>query len=275
MTFQKILFPIDFSNRCEQIAPAVASMRDVMGASLAILHSIDIDRSWFTEESRKSAEERLKSFAATHFPKSHPELVLDNGEPAGAIARCIESRQIDLVMMPTHGHGTFRRALLGSVTTKVLHDVNCALWTAPHAGTVHANGVKRILCALEDPVSSADLLRSATGLGKTLGAVLSIVHAYPDFAGTPAERYQRKVPRTAEIDIRRKMDTLQMSVGTSLPVVIAGGEVNDVIAETARRGGADLVIVARGSFGGFLDTIRSHLYFIIRSSPCPVLVLPE
>ena len=57
--------------------------------------------------------------------------------------------------------------------------------------------------------------------------------------------------------------------------MIAGGEVNEVIAETARRCEADLVVTGRGTYGGFLLSLRSHLYGIIRSSPCPVLVLKE
>lgn len=285
MTFQRILFPIDFSIPCSQIAPCVAAMQQVMGASLALLHSIDFDRPWFMQDStsqwpdletlRKATGERLRAFAATHFAGTQADLVQDTGEPAGAISRCVEARRIDLVMMPTHGYGGFRRALLGSVTTKVLHDVNCAVWTASHTEAARNAAVKNVLCGIEDPESSAPLLRSAAGIAEKLGATLSIVHAYPDFAGTPAERYERRLPRPAEANIRRKLDALQMPAGTSAPVIVARGEVNDVIAETARRRDADLVIVGRGSFGGFLVNIRSHLYYIIRSSPCPVLVVPE
>ncbi len=32
--------------------------------------------------------------------------------------------------MPTHGYDRFRGMLLGSVVSKVLHDVDCAVWTA-------------------------------------------------------------------------------------------------------------------------------------------------
>jgi nucleotide-binding universal stress UspA family protein len=128
---------------------------------------------------------------------------------------------------------------------------------------------------VEEPVKSTALLRSAADLAATFQACLSIVYAYPDFAGTPEERYARPVPKHAEVNIRRELEELQKSADVAAPVVIARGEVNEVIAETARRREADLVVTGRGTFGGFLLSLRSHLYDIIRSSPCPVLVLPD
>ncbi|MGA8595805.1 MAG: universal stress protein [Bryobacteraceae bacterium] len=44
------------------------------------------------------------------------------GDPAAAIVKCAQAEQVDLIMMPTHGYGPYRKFLLGSVTAKVLHD---------------------------------------------------------------------------------------------------------------------------------------------------------
>jgi nucleotide-binding universal stress UspA family protein len=157
----------------------------------------------------------------------------------------------------------------------VLHDARCAVWTASHSDSTPSPACKQVLCAIDDPLQSTALLRAAATLADTFGAGLTIVNAYPDFAGTLIERYERKLPRRAEVLIRRRLDSLQKSAGTAAPVVIAGGEVNEVIAEAARRCQADLVVTGRGTYGGFLLSLRSHLYDIVRSSPCPVLVLPE
>lgn len=285
MFFQNILFPVDFSKSCKRVAPCVAAMQTAMSARLVLLHSIDLPSDWPTQDAvnelidyesiRASDYGRLKRFAANHFADRHPDLIQETGDAAAAISRCVEARHIDLVMMPTHGYGFFRRALLGSVTTKVLHDGLCSVWTASHNDTAPNPACKHILVAVEDPERSLSLLRVAGGLADTLGADLHIVHAYPDLPGAPAERSERHIPEQAENSIRRRLDALQKSAGTAAPTVIAGGEVNDVIAETARTCQADLVIAGRGSFGGFLESMRPHLYYIIRSSPCPVLVLSE
>jgi nucleotide-binding universal stress UspA family protein len=285
MLFHKILFPVDYSEPCERVVPSVAAMRQAMGAGLTLLHSIDLPSDWPTHEGvnhwinnealRACDHGRLCRFGTSHFDGSHPEIIQESGDPAAAILHCVKADNIDLVMMPTHGYGFFRRTLLGSVTTKVLHDARCAVWTASHGDAIPGPEYRHILCAVAEPTQDTELLRSASGLALTFGASLSIVYAYPDFAGTPEERYERAIPKHAEGSIRHNLEALQVSAGTSVPVVIAGGEVNEVIAETARRQEADLVVTGRGTFGGFLLSIRSHLYDIIRFSPCPVLVLPD
>ena len=285
MLFQKILFPVDFSKSCEYVVPYVARMQEAMCAHLALLHSIDLPRDWPTQQSanewvnydalRACDLERLQGFEAESFGERHPDLIQETGDPAEAILRYAEEHRTDLIMMPTHGYGLLRRALIGSVTTKVLHEAPCAVWAASHSQEGPSPECQQILCAIDDPLCSTGLLRSAAEVSAAFGARITIVHAYPDFAGSTQERYERRIPKRAEATIRRRLDALQKLAGTAAEIVIAGGEVNEVIAEAARRCEADLVITGRGTFGGFLLNLRSHLYYIIRSSPCPVLVLKE
>jgi hypothetical protein len=75
--------------------------------------------------------------------------------------------------------------------------------------------------------------------------------------------------------MRQRLNALQHSAGTAAATVITRGEVNEVIAETVRRRDADLVVTGRGAFSRFLPSLFSHLYDIIRSSPCAVLVLKD
>lgn len=283
MLFENILFPLDFSPACEQIAPAVADIRQAMGARLSLLHSVDLPRPWMSQDAqnqwididalRGSALERLKLFADAHFLHSQANTVVETGDAAAAICRYAQQQKADLVMMPTHGYGIFRRALLGSVTTKVLHDAQCAVWTAAHAESITKRSCRKILCGIGN-LERPDILRTTAMLADALVASLTIVHAYPYFAESPSERYERRIPHRERDEILQKIEHLQLLAGTQAPVVLACGEVNEVISETARRCDADLVSVGRGSVGHFLGSVQSHLYYIVRSSTCPVIALP-
>ncbi|ODA40313.1 universal stress protein [Desulfosporosinus sp. BG] len=52
------------------------------------------------------------------------------GKPANIILREIESENIDLVVMGSHGYGAIAGALLGSVSQRVLHGAKCSVLIA-------------------------------------------------------------------------------------------------------------------------------------------------
>ena len=54
------------------------------------------------------------------------------GDPEAQIAAFTQAEDIQLIVMPTHGYGVFRRFLIGSGTSKVLHDVSCPVLTGVH-----------------------------------------------------------------------------------------------------------------------------------------------
>ena len=53
------------------------------------------------------------------------ETLLDYGEPAEEILVLAEREKPDLLIMGSRGLGGFGRVMLGSVSTKVLHHINC------------------------------------------------------------------------------------------------------------------------------------------------------
>ena len=84
-------------------------------------------------------------------------------------------------MMPTHGYGRFRAALLGSVTAKVIHDTLCPVWTSAHIEKLHSPPYpcRLIMCAVDDGEESIKTIRRAGRLAEDLECSLVIVHATP------------------------------------------------------------------------------------------------
>ena len=99
--------------------------------------------------------------------------VLLYGDPAHEIVKYADSEKADLIVLPTHGYGPFRRFLLGSVTAKVLHDAQCPVWTGVHTEeTARLDSVSfgRILCALDPWNSDDNALSWAWQFGCEIGA---------------------------------------------------------------------------------------------------------
>jgi nucleotide-binding universal stress UspA family protein len=176
-------------------------------------------------------------------------------------------------MMPTHGLGIFRNMLLGSVTSKVLHDARCPVWTATHAEEQRSPAEPRnILCAVDGASpEAAYLIGWAVGFSGKMGASLKLLHAVPpisDWLAIPSEReLQEEVQREAE----KKLEEVRAEAGVNVPLRVSIGKVTDAVVEAAREEKADLLIIGRGSAQSALGRLRTHVHGIIQQSPCPVL----
>ena len=103
--------------------------------------------------------------------------------PGSVIAEYAEDEKMDLIAMPTHGYGAFRRLLLGSVTAKVLHDSKVPVWTAAHAPEPSHRAhpkPRHVLCALGLKPESRHTLEMAIGIASDADATVELVHVAPE-----------------------------------------------------------------------------------------------
>ena len=78
------------------------------------------------------AERDLNAFEPDALAGLNVRRLLLHGDPASKIVELAREEHVDLIAMPTHGYGPFRRFILGSNTAKVLHDADCPVWTGVH-----------------------------------------------------------------------------------------------------------------------------------------------
>ncbi len=129
----RILVPIDFS---ESSLAAIDTARELAPEDslihlvhvLEALHPVDpalvwevVDEGVRREQVRKALVERLGSDPETLGYRLH----LPVGSPGPSIAAVAEEEDIDLIVIPSHGRGGFKRLLLGSVTERVLRLAHC------------------------------------------------------------------------------------------------------------------------------------------------------
>lgn len=268
---KKILFPVDFSHRCAAIAPMVADFNRRFHAAPTLLHVLPADA---TDAQRIDAQEDLGVFADAHFSGMSVCRALLQGHAAKTIIEFAHEHKSDLIMMPTHGYGPFRRMLLGSVTLQVLEQAWCPVWTDAHTEVPlshHNASFRSVLCAVDLSQRSHPALHWAKQFAADMQARMTIVHATPlalaAGVGAPIPDWAPELEDAAREQIAR----LQHSEGTNAAVAIAPGEVAHAVRAAAEEARADLLVIGRGSEDGHGGRLRNHAYPIIRHSPCPVV----
>ncbi|MGB7549083.1 MAG: universal stress protein [Terracidiphilus sp.] len=291
MHLRRILFPIDFSPAAEAMAPSVRELAQRFNASVTVLNAFNavpeyihgpalgdafgadgapIPYSPVLLELREEREHRLKEFAQAHFSGIGHTQKVEDGDPAMVIKWAAEQEETDLIMMPTQGLGRFRRLLLGSVTAKILHDIACPVWTSAHEpdpASKALSGCRSVLCAVELNEEAAGVFDAAVVFARAYGAKVCLlnIQSPSDAPGSQASAESIRVAFDRACDAGEKGIAVDAHVRT-MDAAIAEG-----IRQTAREEGADLVIVGRGHARETFSRAWSHLYTIIRESPCPVL----
>ncbi|HEX5431644.1 MAG TPA: universal stress protein, partial [Bryobacteraceae bacterium] len=131
---KKLLFPLDFSHQSMRAGRYMESMAGRFQAEIMLLHIVDPAAfPIITQHLEPSCKERLDAFLADDLKQFAVRRVCLTGDPAEEISKMVRFWTPDLVMMPSYGLGFYRPSLLGSVTAKVLQDVNCPVWTSVHA----------------------------------------------------------------------------------------------------------------------------------------------
>jgi len=285
MGFHHILFPVDFSDRSRALCPYVKTWIAQFKAKLTLINVVGVpietfggvDRSFPVVFDYPALEPAVRQRLSEFIDVPGAEVVVEMGDAAINIATYAKEHGVDLIMMPTHGYGKFRSLLLGSVVSKVLHDADCAVWTAPHVEDAAMRQhwpVRNVLVAIDRGAEQAPVLRKAVELAQELSdANVHIVHAVPgaerQLSDTGGDEFSLFLLDAARKDLAK----LQAEAGTSLEASVIAGGVGRVVHQVALDQRSDLLVIGRGVMHETFGRLRTQSYEIIRQSPCPVLSL--
>lgn len=265
----KVLFPVDFSDRCRGTAHAVRATAGRFQAEVTALHIIEADP--VDESLSNQVHDAMDRLMAEDLSGCKVTPCIVSGDPATRIVEHAHNGHIDLVMMPAHGHGTFRRFLLGAVTAKVLHDAQCPVWTSTHLESwpaVENISLRTLLCGVDFGPQSIAALKCASQVAAEFHAKLIVAHAIPIIEAfeRPAT-WRNKIMRAAE----ERVHAVERKLEISAKVEILEGSPASALCEMAEHMDADLIVIGRTHISTDSGKLGANAYAIIAHSPCPVL----
>ncbi len=284
---RKILAPVDFSDRSLGAARFVNALVQQFGAQAVLLHvlppphyefsSMEVGGTVISElfETRtRQVRGELENFLQDEIPELDAERVLVEGDPAQRIVEYARDNNSELIVMPTHGYGPFRRFILGSVTAKVLHDADSPVWTGVHLDEKPPGGrvsFKTVMAAIDLGDQSGKTLAWAAGFAASYGARLLVVHAMPCLEGNAGDYPDPGWQERLRNECGSEIEALLGDAARDAEVMLECGDPPDVVREAAAETKADLLVIGRGSAAGVFGRLRANAYTIIRRSPCPVV----
>jgi nucleotide-binding universal stress UspA family protein len=283
----RILLPVDFSERSIGAAQYAKALACRFHSELHFVHVVDlrvyglyglgnneVAALEFVPGCQQAAQHEMDGFLAGELRNLNVKRALLYGDPAHEIVKYAGSEKADLIVLPTHGYGPFRRFLLGSVTAKVLHDAQCPVWTGVHMEeTPKTDSVSfgRIMCALDPWNGDYNALSWAWQFGREMGGQVKIVHALPPIYAPDSLDFDDDIKKYVAGEAVSEIRKAQQSVGSKAEVQILTGDAPKAVCAAAKDWNADLVVISRGVASEFLGRLRSRSYSIIRESPCPVV----
>ena len=289
MTLRKILCPIDFSAGSQHAMQVAARLAKRAGAELILTHSWYVPPLAFADEAPFPAdtiqrmiedEERNLAAATREVTGLGVERVTSRfltGAPADRIAEAAgDDREIDLIVMGTHGRTGLRRVLLGSVAEKVVRHAPCSVLAVRE--TSAATPFRHVLCPIDFSETSRLAVELAAQLVDPDGDGLELLHVLelpisasgeplaPDFlvdldrrAAARLDEWAAEIQNSAKLRVTTR-SRIGSPAGQALAVLDDDATLDLVVMGSHGRTG-----VGRILFGSVAEKL-------VRHARCPVLV---
>ena len=295
--FKHILVPLDGSTLAESVLPAAASLARALKAPVTLLHVIEQDAPGEVHRERHltdstEAEAYLAGTAKKAFPSRakvdwhvHTAAVADVAR--SIVDHSADEFQPDLIILCAHGNSGMHDLFFGNIAQQVAAGSGTPVLLIKPADSPLPFKIKRILIPLDNESIHDKAIPTAEELAKAYGAQLDLLCVIPTLGTLTGEQAAsgNLMPSTttAYLDIAEEiaqehfqahLDDFQKA-GLPATAEIARGDPAAVIAKTADKIGADLIIIGTHGRAG-LDAFwnRSVAASVARKTQIPLLLIP-
>ena len=293
----KILATTDFSDESRSGVRYAVALAEKLGAAVTLLHVLEPPSRMVEmeavvlvrEESQVVALARAQLATLVQREARGDVAVtfsVRTGEPFHEITTAARQQMADLIVIATHGYTGFDQVLLGSTAERVVRHAPCSVLTVStrtqpkRTNKAPAFKLKKILVPIDFSNPSKDALPQATLLAAHFGAELVLLHTvekFPiDYLLGRELMNQMLVPsmKQAEADLEQMAGGLSKSTGLNVSVVVSDGKPFEVICQTAKTLGADMIVLTTHGYTGLKHAwLGSTAERVVRHAPCPVLVV--
>jgi nucleotide-binding universal stress UspA family protein len=295
--FKHILVPLDGSALAEAALPAAVSLAHTFKAPVTLLHVIEQDapaeihRDHHLTEAGE-AESYLAKVAGRFFPPKTKVNLHVHTAPVEDVARSIvdhssDEIQPELIILCSHGNSGMHDLVFGNIAQEVAAASGTPVLLIKPDETVPRFKLQHILVPLDNESVHDKALPIAEELAKAYKAELNLLCVIPTLGTLSGEQaaVSNMLPTAAAayLDMAEEMalDHFQRHLnlfkkkGQPGTAEIARGDPAAVIAKTAEKIGADLIVFGTHGRAG-LDAFwnRSVAASVARKTQTPILLLP-
>jgi nucleotide-binding universal stress UspA family protein len=292
----RILCALDSGEEATPVASLAASVAGGLGARLLLVHVIEpiamtpADRGphqVLAAHGREFLERAAQNAGCIDWA----QLAVRIGDPGFALEDLAGRWHADLVICGSHGRGSIRAAVLGSVSRRLINrSGRGVIVVPPRAAKRWADGepedgtLRSIVCGVDGSIAGFEAAEAAGHLAAGFGARLTLVHAYlpvPPVGFTTAPHGVLDVATLTESERRSRMRLLSRAATlahdpTEVRTMIREDEATSALESVAEEQRAGLVVVGSRGRRRLLPTVLgSTSAKLAVSASRPVLVIRE
>lgn len=294
----RILCPIDLSERSIELLEYAAAIQHWYGGELTVLHvvptfdAVEVHAGdWFDPVKvadpmpREKVLEHIREavgIAGISNARLHYEAAA--GDPAAATLETALALSADVIVVGTHPRRGLDGVLLGSVADTVLRQAPCDVLTVPTdvRGATRRVAMSSITCGVDFSPEAVAAARAAFEIAARTDASLLLVHAIEwladeqptDYVEFNVVEFRARLVYNAQQRLDALVDSESAGhAGSVRTRVVIGRAYREVLA-VARTEHADLIVIGQqGGSGRPLPLIGSTADQIGRGASCPVLTV--
>jgi len=297
-TFNKILFPTDFSDFSNQALAYALSWASHFGATVEMLHVVTVHNYDPFNPDMGFPELDMAGSLQETAEKQMTTMAEGVGGEAAVVSRSVRTGfsawneivgvaqevEADLIVMATHGRKGLGKLFLGSTAEKVLEHTPCpVLLVNPgkQQGPVAPSEIESMLLPTDFSEAAGDAAPLAFELAISAGAKLTLFHCVEQ--DVPPPYYAAGITSIFELNdevlnvARQQLARLvpeSMADDLEHDFVIREGRSAFELVHFARESGSDLIVMATHGYSGIEQAlVGSTTNRVVRNAPCPVLVV--